>query len=46
VLCLSVRATTGAVAKEILEAWFNTRYLPNPADDEALQMLDEIDRET
>ena len=45
VLCLSMRATTGAVAKEILDAWFNTRYMPNTSDDESLQMLDDLDRQ-
>ena len=39
VLCLSMRLTTPAVAKEILAAWFGTKYQPNPGDDACLAMI-------
>ncbi|PWH16868.1 MAG: galactose isomerase [Anaerolineae bacterium] len=44
VLCLSMRLTTDALAKEILEAWFGTSYQPNPSDDACLQMIQELDQ--
>jgi ribose 5-phosphate isomerase B len=44
VLCLSLRHTAEAVGKEILEAWFNTTYKPNPEDDEALRQVEELER--
>lgn len=44
VLCLSMRLTTDALAKEILDAWFGTSYQPNPTDDACLQMIAELDR--
>lgn len=43
VLCMSLRSTTPAVAKEILETWFGTVYQPNPTDDACLRMIDELD---
>lgn len=43
VLCMSLRSTTPAVAKEILEAWFGTTYQPNPTDDACLRMIDELE---
>ena len=36
VLCLSLRRTSAVVAKEILDAWFETHYEPNPEDDSAI----------
>lgn len=42
-LCLSLRTTSEAVAKEILEAWFSTTYQPNPEDDARLRELAEIE---
>ena len=42
-LCISLRATSEAVAKEILETWFATDYQPNPEDDARLQELAEIE---
>jgi ribose 5-phosphate isomerase B len=39
VLALSLRRTSDVVAKEILDAWFATRYEPNPDDDAALSAL-------
>jgi ribose 5-phosphate isomerase B len=43
VLCLSLRTTTEAVAKEILDAWFETTYKPNPEDDACLAVVDELE---
>ena len=42
-LCLSLRNTSEAVAKEILEAWFSTDYVPNPEDDACLRELAKIE---
>ncbi|MFV1859315.1 MAG: RpiB/LacA/LacB family sugar-phosphate isomerase [Anaerolineales bacterium] len=42
-LCMSLRITSEAVAKEILEAWFSTDYEPNPEDDARLRELAEIE---
>lgn len=42
-LCLSLRLTTEALSKEILESWFATKYLPNPNDDANLQLVEELD---
>lgn len=43
VLCLSLRLTSPAVAAEILEAWFDTSYRPNPEDDACLAQIKEIE---
>lgn len=43
VLCLSLRGTSEQVAKEILETWFNTKYLPNEVDDTCLEQLANIE---
>lgn len=43
VLCMSLRTTTPAVAKEILEAWFSTIYQPNETDDACLAIMDDLD---
>ncbi len=43
VLCLSLRRTSAALAIEILDAWFSTRYLPNASDDAALAALAAIE---
>jgi ribose 5-phosphate isomerase B len=45
VLCLSLRRTSEAVAREILEAWFSTAYRPNPEDDSCMAELDAIENE-
>lgn len=45
VLALSMRRTSDAVLKEILEAWFGTTYEPNPTDDACLALIDQLDRE-
>ena len=44
VLCLSLRHLSEAVAKEILETWFATAYVPNPEDDACLSDLEEIEQ--
>jgi ribose 5-phosphate isomerase B len=44
ILCLSLRATSEAVAKDILEAWFTTPYTPNPDDDACLAEVAELER--
>jgi len=44
VLCMSLRRTSEAIAKEILEAWFSTRYIPNPEDDACLRQVAEIEQ--
>lgn len=43
VLCLSLRRTPEVVAREILDQWFDTRYRPNPEDDECLMQLNGIE---
>jgi ribose 5-phosphate isomerase B len=43
VLCLSLRLTTDVVAREILDAWFTTRYEPNEVDNACLVQVDEIE---
>ena len=42
-LCMSLRTTSEAEAKEILESWFTTTYEPNPEDDAALASLRAIE---
>jgi ribose 5-phosphate isomerase B len=44
VLCLSLRATSEAVAMEILEVWFSIAYRPNEVDDACLAQVEEIER--
>jgi len=39
VLCISLRATSAAVAQEILDAWFDTAYQPNEEDDACLAQV-------
>ncbi len=43
VLCLSMRRTSAAVVKEILNMWFSTSYEPNETDDACLRMIDEME---
>lgn len=45
VLCLSLRLTSQVVAGEILEAWFETRYQPNPEDDACLAQIEALEVE-
>jgi ribose 5-phosphate isomerase B len=43
VLCLSLRRISVALAVEILEAWFNTNYQPNPEDDACLAHINQME---
>jgi ribose 5-phosphate isomerase B len=43
VLCMSMRRTSGVVAKEILDMWFATSYQPNETDDACLRMIEELE---
>ncbi len=43
ILCLSLRLTSGPVAMEILKAWLETTYLPNPEDDGCLQEVRDLE---
>ncbi len=43
VLCLSIRSTSETIAREIIEAWMTTSYIPNPEDDACLAILCEIE---
>ncbi len=44
VLCLSLRATSEAVAKEILDAWFATPLGTDPVDVQCVEKVEEIER--
>ncbi len=44
VLCLSLRATSTAVAQEILDAWFDTLYQPNEEDDACLAQVATLEK--
>lgn len=44
ILCMSLRRIPEPIAKEILEAWFATSYLPNPDDDASLEALAAIEQ--
>jgi ribose 5-phosphate isomerase B len=43
ILCMSLRTTSEAIAREILTSWFSTIYQPNPTDDACLEQLDALD---
>jgi ribose 5-phosphate isomerase B len=43
-LCLSLRATSEVVAKEILATWFNTAYEPNEVDDACVAQVEALER--
>jgi ribose 5-phosphate isomerase B len=43
VLCMSMRRVSEVVAKEILDMWFATSYLPNETDDTCLRLVDELE---
>jgi len=43
VLCLSLRATSEAVAKEILDAWFATPLGTDTVDVECVEQVSEIE---
>ncbi len=42
VLCLSLRSTSQAVAREILDAWFSAQ--PDPSEAENIAKVEELDR--
>lgn len=42
-LCMSLRYTSPEVAKEILDSWFNTIYLPNDVDDQCMRQVQVIE---
>lgn len=44
ILAMSLRAVSEQVAKEILEAWFNTLPSTDPADIECLKYLNEVEQ--
>ncbi len=43
VLCLSLRRTSEVKAKEILEMWFSTVYMPNEVDDRCLRQIEALE---
>ena len=43
VLCLSIRRTSEVKAKEILETWFATAYVPNEVDDRCLRQVEALE---
>ncbi|MCW5888460.1 MAG: RpiB/LacA/LacB family sugar-phosphate isomerase [Anaerolineales bacterium] len=43
ILCLALRTTTPALASEILQSWYGTRYQPNPNDDACLAEVHALD---
>ncbi len=43
VLCLSLRRVSEVRAKEILETWFGTAYVPNEVDDRCLRQVDALE---
>ena len=44
VICFSLRRISEVRAAEILEAWFNTAYQPNPQDDACIDHIMQIER--
>tara|TARA_A100001037_G_scaffold306828_1_gene356474 strand:+ start:12741 stop:13208 length:468 start_codon:yes stop_codon:yes gene_type:complete len=44
VLCLSLRKTTEAVAKEVLDMWFKTKYVSNAEDNKAIDEIKQIEK--
>lgn len=44
ILCMSLRATSEVISKEILETWFATEYEPNEVDDACLAQVEEIEK--
>lgn len=45
VLCLSIRRTSEIMAREILDAWLKTSYIPNEEDDACLEALNDLERD-
>jgi ribose 5-phosphate isomerase B len=44
VLCLSLRATSEIIAKEIIDAWFNTPLGTDPSDVQCVEQVNDIER--
>jgi ribose 5-phosphate isomerase B len=44
VLCMSLRTTSEVVAREILDAWFNTPLGTDPGDVQAVEQVGDIER--
>lgn len=44
VLCISLRATSVTIAREVLDAWFDTAYQPNEEDDKCLAQVQAIEQ--
>jgi ribose 5-phosphate isomerase B len=44
ILCISLRATSEVVAKEMLEAWFSTPLGTDPTDVACVERVEEIER--
>lgn len=45
VLCLSLRRTSEVMAKEILDSWFDTSFIPNETDNACLAQLDALEKD-
>ncbi|MFQ5408674.1 MAG: RpiB/LacA/LacB family sugar-phosphate isomerase [Anaerolineales bacterium] len=45
VLCLSLRRTPEVIAREILDAWFGTAYVPNEEDNACLAQVDALEQQ-
>ena len=43
ILCLSLRRASEPIAKEILDSWFNTSFVPNETDNACLAQLHELE---
>ena len=43
VLCLSLRRTSEVMAREILDKWFDTSFIPNDTDNACLAQLNELE---
>jgi ribose 5-phosphate isomerase B len=44
VICLSLRRISEVRAGEILDAWFDTAYQPNPQDDACIRQIEQIEQ--
>ena len=45
VLCLSLRRTSEIIANEILDAWFDTSFIPNDTDNACLAQLNQLEED-
>ena len=45
VLCLSLRRTSEVMAKEILDMWFDTSFIPNDTDNACLAQINAIEED-